>query len=761
MAVEVWKKLEEGGLRFVKEVDIEPSQFIENPLLITKDITDLVNIYYTLSHTQRRKSFIKSKFFMFDIDDLDFNQPVEDTARIAVQELGLNWDETMVVVSGNGIQIVIEIPRWIEDPSWFRERKKAYDNICKRIDKALKEQGLQGECDTTVFEPMRLARIPGTVNEKTKDQRKIVKNARTLQGKSVPVDFDFGAIEPAVASESAVYNWNREVDIEGITSEKGCLVLEWAGVNQTQVDEPLWHALLGIIAAFPKDSWREWVQKFFGSYPGFDMDENLSRLERWREQDGPVTCAKINSHSDKCQMCPHFQKVRRPIDIESTSFVRTKNTGFRFLREDGGPGKIDFYGLCKYYIHKEGLVVTKERELLYSWNKTHWIRKYPAEIKNYAFTRIKPAPSVHQTAQFLQTLSILNLKSENFFSTAGKGRINFKNGVLNTKTKEILPHHKKYGFNYVIPIDLEPRATSPKFREYLLNLMDGDEDLTTLVMEYIGYALSGDRPWANKAMMFEGTGANGKSALIELIKKALGRENVSYITLNKFQDEQSLANIEGKLLNVSSENEASAFRRGTETFKALVAGESIEVKEVYVKKAFITPFAKHIFACNEIPYSYDNSYGFNRRLFLIPFRKRFTGKDANINIVQEMEKEIPGMIMDCLDLYMEARKREAFTRAQASVELGQRYETENSPIRRFIEEEVTDASGLHVTRTQLYDKFLDMCEDEKIRPFGKNKFLKDFRNQYPRELKEAQVRVNGKRERIFEDLTLTSIEERY
>lgn len=757
MAVELWHKIdpENGGFTFFGSFDVEPRDLIQDPLCVIKDLPTLENIYYTLTETKRRKEFIRAKYFMFDIDGLDLNQPVEDTARVAVMALGLAWDETMVVCSGNGLQIVIEMDNWVTEESWFKERKQAYVQRCETIDKALLAQGLQGKCDRNVFDSKRLARVPNTQNVKVKNKHRTQKNAYTIQGDSKPIDFDFGAIEPEVVEDRGTYNWDREVDVDAIISEAGCLALREASLNQAEVPEPLWFKLLGIIAACPPKLWPELCQKLFGSYPGYDYPENETKLLQWRDQDGPVTCEAISLVYDKCHLCPHNGKVRRPSDIESDTFIRTEKTGFRFLTQDGQPGKIDYEGLCKYYKKKKGLVVTEERELVFSWTGTHWVRAFDSRIKAFALHNVKPAPSVYQCTQFEKTIKLLNIKSETFFRTNGYGKINFKNGVLDTRTREVLSHSKKYGFNYCIPFEVKQDATSPKFKEYLLNLMSGDEDLTTLVMEYIGYVLSGDTPWVQKAMMFDGSGANGKSALITLIQEAVGFENTAFISLRKFQDEQSLANLEGKLLNVSTENEASAFRKGTEVFKSLVAGEPIEVKEVFVKKGFIQPFAKHIFACNEIPYSYDNSYGFNRRLFLIPFKKTFR-KDANVNILTEMRPEIPGMIMDCLELYLKAKERGEFTTAQASVDLGKQYETDNSPIKRFIEDEIEIAPEMHVTRTQLYDRFIAMCEDEQIRPFGKTRFLKDLRKQFPGDLVEKQIREHGKRVRVFEGISLIS-----
>lgn len=762
MAVELWQKIKIGDktrMQFVQAFfKVEPRDLIQDPLLVIKDLDNLENIYYTLSETRQRKEFIRAKYFMFDVDHIDLNR-VEDTARVVVDCLGLQWSETMVVMSGNGIQVVIELNSWIDDDSWFKERKDSYKEICKKVDKALRSQGYEGSCDPSVFDCMRLARVPNTKNVKTVKQRTTETNARVLQSESKPVDFDFGAIKPEVVEEHHIYNWDREIDTEAIFADNGCLAFQYARVNQQDLPEPLWFSLLGVVAAAPKQMWETLCQKFFGSYPGYNYKENEEKLLHWREQNGPATCEGIAQNFDRCHLCPSFKKVRRPSDIEGESFIRTKNTGFRFLTQDGQPGKIDYTGLCKYYREKKGLVVTEERELIFTWTGTHWIRAFEARVKAFALNHIQPDPSVFQCGQFEKTLKLFNIKPESFFRTNGLGKINFKNGVLDTRTREIIPHSKKFGFNYCIPFELEPRATSPKFKEYLLNLMCGDVDLATLVMEYIGYVLSGDTPWVQKAMMFDGSGANGKSALITLIQEAVGFENTAFISLRKFQDEQSLANLEGKLLNVSTENEAGAFRKGTEVFKSLVAGEPIEVKEVFEKKGFIQPFAKHIFACNEIPYSYDNSYGFNRRLFLVPFKKTFR-EDANVNIIDEMRKEIPGMIMDCLDLYLKAKERKAFTVAQASVDLGKQYETENSPVKRFIEEEIENAPEMHVTRTQVYAKFVDMCEEEKIKPFGKTQFLKAFRKQFPRDLEEKKLSFGQKREWAFVDIRLVN-EEKY
>jgi len=128
---------------------------------------------------------------------------------------------------------------------------------------------------------------------------------------------------------------------------------------------------------------------------------------------------------------------------------------------------------------------------------------------------------------------------------------NLKNGMFDLRTFELLPHDPKYLSTVQLPIEFHPNATCPNIMKFFEEVLY-KEDLA-VIQELLGYLLWKGLP-AHKAWMLVGSGSNGKSTFIELIKKLLGESNISSrglvdIELNRF----AVADLYDKRANVHAD----------------------------------------------------------------------------------------------------------------------------------------------------------------------------------------------------------------
>ena len=98
----------------------------------------------------------------------------------------------------------------------------------------------------------------------------------------------------------------------------------------------------------------------------------------------------------------------------------------------------------------------------------------------------------------------------------------------------------------------------------------------------------------------------------------------------------------GKRLVTSSETNEST-RLNEARIKALTGGDSITARFLYSESFTFDPVAKFWLALNHLPQVRDDSLGFWRRVRVVPFKQRFSGEDADPDLMDKLCQELPGL----------------------------------------------------------------------------------------------------------------------
>jgi putative DNA primase/helicase len=127
-----------------------------------------------------------------------------------------------------------------------------------------------------------------------------------------------------------------------------------------------------------------------------------------------------------------------------------------------------------------------------------------------------------------------------------------------------------------------------------------------------------------------GSGSNGKSTFLNMLKTLLGKRNRSALGLKKLGDRFSTIMLFGKLANIGDDI-SDAFISDTEEFKKMVTGETIDAEQKGQPKFDFEPYAKLIFSANSIPRlgKGKDIRAILRRMVIVPFNANFD--DANPN----------------------------------------------------------------------------------------------------------------------------------
>ena len=213
--------------------------------------------------------------------------------------------------------------------------------------------------------------------------------------------------------------------------------------------------------------------------------------------------------------------------------------------------------------------------------------------------------------------------------------IPFKNGIYSILRNKLLPRTSYVFIEHPLDVNFNPSALSNGIRKRYLEMMCGDEKLFELLFEQLGYIMYAKTFNVPTCTMFYGAGANGKSIVLDILSKLIGNENISTLSMYDMANSFSIAQSEGKLVNISSDSSAGpgsammATSDVREFIKKSTSGEmyTFNPKNKSVHMGYGP--RKFIFASNVLLNFGGMDGGLARRMYAIPFNATFK-EDRNI-----------------------------------------------------------------------------------------------------------------------------------
>ena len=308
---------------------------------------------------------------------------------------------------------------------------------------------------------------------------------------------------------------------------------------------------------------------------------------------------------------------------------------------------------------------------------------------------------------------------------APRGLINCANGILNIKERQVSPHSRDYAFHYCLDIDFDKDAKMPVFMGFMRDILEGDEERIEQIQIFTGQTIAGGPPLDHRALILYGTGFNGKSTLLNIIRALIGARNYSAISMGRLGDRFSTIGLKNKLANIVDETPA---RDGidSEMFKACVSGNVIRGEEKNRPAEEFRPTARFFFSCNEFPHFNDTSYGAERRLLIVPFRKKITVKDPYLE-ERIIGGEMSGILNWALEGYEKFKANNCTVpTGAAEMEVMKEYRAESNSVAAFFEDEieVTNAEYDYITANDTYGRYSNYCTARNTREVGMTTYAK-------------------------------------
>ena len=401
-----------------------------------------------------------------------------------------------------------------------------------------------------------------------------------------------------------------------------------------------------------------------------------------------------------------FDEKGRAVPQQITSYLKEVFT-FKAMRDNR---ELYYFNGAFYELGAETIVEEKCNELLDDKSKTHTVNETIALIKYGSY--------VNRTE-------------------ADKNILCLKNGLFNMETGELGEFDPIVFVTRQLPVEFDPKADCPSIKKFISEIVR-EQDVPA-VQEWVGYCLHPGYE-IQKAALFIGEGANGKSTLLGLIKAFLGAKNISTLSLQALDNNKfAPARMFGKMANLYPDLPDAALHR-TGTFKMLTGGDTIQGEKKFIQDSFdFTNTAKLLFSCNKVPETMDRTPAFFRRWVFINFPYKFEGKNADKNILKKLttQEELSGFFNWAFEGLKRLLKQGDFTNTKSTEEMADHYERLSSPVAAFVKDRVEsgnpytiDSAGA-VLKAPFYKDFVEYCNENSLPACASNTFGKDLPRYLP------------------------------
>lgn len=308
------------------------------------------------------------------------------------------------------------------------------------------------------------------------------------------------------------------------------------------------------------------------------------------------------------------------------------------------------------------------------------------------------------------------------------GFVNLDNGVLEIKTRILHKHSPKFKFFNYVPIQYNPKENCPQWEKFLNEILKDRESLVLLMQELFGYCLIPGN-WLQVAFFLLGSGENGKSTLLEVLRSLLGRKNTASLSLCDLDDRFKKIQLWNKLANICEESPSSK-AIDSELFKNLSAEGVITVEDKFKPAFQFKCKAKMVFAANSFPKFKDSTVAYHRRLVTIPFDYRIPA-DKRIHYFDRiLLAELSGILNWSLDGLSRVLEQQKLSHSEPADVLKQEMIKTTDSLRLFLDENCVINPENRINSIRLYQEYTLFCKINGHRPFSNNELGKRIKDHF-------------------------------
>jgi putative DNA primase/helicase len=331
--------------------------------------------------------------------------------------------------------------------------------------------------------------------------------------------------------------------------------------------------------------------------------------------------------------------------------------------------------------------------------------------------------------------------------------IRLKNGIL--RDGRFIEVDYQEFTPYSIDIAYNPEAEPVKIvEEYIEHLTNYDQDYKKRLLEIMAHPLIVNKEFKRmlaKFFIFVGDGGNGKGTLLFIIRKILGYENCSALSIKNMTDERYFTTMQGKLANLGDDVQDEPINgEQMKVIKNISTCDYVATRKLFEQSKDIELTISLIFTSNHVLKSFEKGESYRRRVDWLPMYSKPKKKDKNFINKLTTPEALEYWIRLIVEGYQRLYLNEGFTHSELVQQFNDEYHESNNTVLQFLADYDKDFF-LDRRSPEIYEEYSVWAEENGLAIQSKKLFNNSIYDKYGLILDAKKI--NGKTARVFTEPT--------
>jgi len=323
--------------------------------------------------------------------------------------------------------------------------------------------------------------------------------------------------------------------------------------------------------------------------------------------------------------------------------------------------------------------------------------------------------SSHIRTEVIENILGINAMDRDDFAEAQGDLICVNNGILNIKTRELIPHDPELVFTSKIPVDYNPKMDCPIIKEFIKDTLYPEN--IDVIQEWFGFSLLREYKYKMAMIMF-GDHDTGKTTLTNLLRDFIGEKNCSSLGLYKLNtNTYACYSMYNKLVNTCDDLGIRDISDNGQ-FKSATGKGSLQVEQKFQDPFSFVNYAKMLFNCNTIPLlkgALANDKAYFIRWIPVPCDNVLSVDeiDSNLSAKINTPEELSGLLNYALDGLDRLLKNDRFSYDKDWNETKNIMERSGEPLAVFAQDELEEKIGGWISKADMHKTYNHFAYNNK------------------------------------------------
>jgi len=292
-----------------------------------------------------------------------------------------------------------------------------------------------------------------------------------------------------------------------------------------------------------------------------------------------------------------------------------------------------------------------------------------------------------------------------------------RNGVIDLRTGELLPHDAALLLSRRLEFDFDPDARAPRWEQFLEEVFNTEPELPAFMQRLTGYGITGETSEQCFAVLY-GRGANGKSVFVDTLTRVF-RSITSTTQFATFERTQAggipndIAALKGSRLVMASEGSQDRLMDEA-TIKRVTGGDMVTARFMRQEFFEFAPQFLIFLASNYRPAVRGQDAGFWRRVKLVPFSRFFDVHERDHGLQDKLMSEAQGIIAWAVKGAAIWYEGGSLFEPDVIKSQTENYKNDSNALEGFLPGMFQFDAEQTTTLEELWRGYLNWCEDENL-----------------------------------------------